>query len=426
MDNPLKREKIADGAHFSSVTDPRFKFNRITFGFFVPLDEEKASLYALLPRLLSRNNAEFPKSKDFNNYLASLYNAKSDFEVAGIGDTQILGVSMNFMDDGYALHGEKITAAAANALFGCIFNPVLEKGLFPAKDVELCKREQIEAIEAEINEKSTYAANQAKRILCEGEPAAVNPLGTVERTREITPKALIEACTELYSKAQIEIICAGCNDFSDALRIAKSVGGGVLDDPQRKNITPCESAYSPLKSAVAEKTEKLPLLNQSKMVLGFKTDSRNRAAISLMNNLYGGTLSSKLFLNVRERLSLCYTCWSRVSKEKGIMYVRCGVGEDNIEKAKAEILAQLELVKAGDFTDDELNSALLFEQNNIKTVNDSLASLTWWYFTRIYSQEIKPPEEFLKNYDNITREDIITTAKTMNLDTFYILSGGDE
>jgi predicted Zn-dependent peptidase len=415
MTSPLKREKIAAGAHFNAVSDPRFKFNRITFGFFTPLCEETASLYALLPRMLHRTNAEYPKSRDFNNYLASLYNAKCDFEVAGIGDTQFLGVSMNFMDDSYALRGEKITEEAAHALFSCILN----RADFDTALIEVCKREQIEAIEAELNDKRIYAANQAKRIICAGEPAAVNPLGDVEKTRKITPDELCAAYKELLKTSVIEIICAGCNDFTDALTLAQK----SFINSKRMNITPCKSTYSPPKSAVTEKTELLPLLNQSKMVIGFKTDMKNRAALSLMSNLYGGTISSKLFLNVREKLSLCYYCWSRLSKEKGLMSVSGGVEEDNIEKAKEEILSQLEAVKNGDFTDEDLTSSLLFEQNNIKTVNDSLSSLTWWYFTRIYMNKIKSPEESLADYDGVTRQDIIEAANSMKLDTVYVLSG---
>ncbi|MDR2531220.1 MAG: insulinase family protein [Oscillospiraceae bacterium] len=418
MDNLLKREKLAAGAHFNIVSDPRFKFNRITFGFFVPLDEEKASLYALLPRYLYRANAEFPKGKDFNNYLASLYNARNDFEVASIGDTQFLGVSMNFMDDSYALHGEKITEAAAKALFSCVFNPLFAGGEYDGSLFELSKREQIEAIEAEINDKRIYAANQAKRIICKGEPAAVNPLGTAQRIREIAHVTLHEAYKELLESAVVEIVCVGCNDFSDAFKIAKE----KFSTLERKEIVPCKSAYSPLKTAAAGKTEQLPLLNQSKMVLGFKTENRNRAALTLTSNLYGGTLSSKLFLNVRERLSLCYYCWSQVNKEKGVMSVSCGVEETNIEKAKAEILAQLDSVKQGNFTDDDLSNALLYEQNNIKTVNDSLGSMTWWYLTRIYISDIKSPGEALAAFDTITRDDIIEAANSMKLDTFYVLS----
>ncbi|MCL2019785.1 MAG: insulinase family protein [Oscillospiraceae bacterium] len=425
MTNPLKRERIAEGTHFNRISDPRFKFNRIVFGFFVPLDKEKASLYALIPRLFHRTNAEYPKSKDFNNYLASLYNAKVDFEVASIGDTQFLGISMNFMDDSYALHGEKITEAASYALFNCVFNqPVADGNAFDNANVELCKREQIEAIEAEINDKRVYASNQARRIICEGEPAAINPLGTVEKTREITPESLLKAAVELFSNAVFEIICVGCNDFDSALKIAKEYFPAEQFDG-RKTL-PCESVYSPLKKTVSEKIEKLPVLNQSKVVLGFKTDSKNRAALTLMSNLYGGTLSSKLFLNVRERLSLCYYCWSRLSKEKGVMSVVCGVEEENIEKAREEIISQLELIKTGDITADELNSALLFEQNNIKTVNDSLSSLTWWYISRIYAGEIKSPEQFLKNYEGITSRDIIEAADSMRLDTIYVLSGEEK
>jgi len=420
MDNSVKREKIAEGVHFNSVTDPRYKFNKITVAFFTPLCEDKASLYALLPRCLHKANALFPQSRDFNNYLASLYNAKSDFDIGVFGDTQLLGISMNSMDDSYALHGEKITDAAAKTIFDCVFRPALESGVFVSAEVENGKRQQIESIEAEINEKRHYAANQAKRIIFKGEPAAVNAHGSVEKTREITPGALYEAYKELLKSAVIEIVCVGCNGFDDALRIAKDQFSAL----ERADIVASESAYSPLKPEVAVKTELLPALNQSKMVLGFKTGTHIiRPVLALMSNLYGGTISSKLFLNVREKLSLCYYCWSGINKQKGVMLVSCGVEEANIEKAKAEILSQLDSVRNGDFTDDELNWALLAEQNNIKTVNDSLSSLTWWYIERIYMQEIESPEEYLKNYENIARENITEAAKSMKLDTFYVLSG---
>ncbi|MCL2693745.1 MAG: insulinase family protein [Oscillospiraceae bacterium] len=420
----LIRKKIAEGVHFNTVTDARFKFNRITIGFHMPLDEEKASLNALIPRVLSDNNANFPHTPDFYNHLASLYNAKVDFEVRGLGDTQFWGQHIYFMDDGYSLSGEKITAIASKTLFDCLFRPSLIDGVFPVVNTELCKRMQIEAIEAEINEKRLYAYNQANRIIHSGEPAAVNPLGTVERTREITPERLYEAYERLLENAVIEIVCVGCNDFSDALSIAE----GEFSALRRQNITPCESVFSPLKTEVAEKTELLPL-NQSKMVLGFKADAcvkKDRAAFNLMSDIYGETIFSKLFLNVREKLSLCYYCWSQTNKLKSTMVVTSGVEEENIDKAKAEILAQFECMKKGDFTDEDLNHALLHEQNNVKTVNDSLGSLTWWYFTLIYQDMICTPEEYLKIYEDVRREDIMRLANSMKLDTFYTLRAKED
>lgn len=424
MDNLIFRRKIAEGAHFNSVSDPRYKFNRITVGFFTPLDEEKASLCAVIPRILCDGNKNYPVAKDFNNFLASLYNAKIDNEVESFGDTQFIGLSINFMDDAFALNGENITDIAVNTLFDCLFSPVTENKGFAAQTTENCKRLQTEAVEAEINDKRQYAANQAKRTLYAGEPAAVNHQGDVERINKATPQSLLEAYHELLRTSVIEIVCVGCNNFSGAFEIAKKEFAKL----ERGSLAPCSSEYSPLKPETAEITERLPL-NQSKMVLGFKNKqaaradaSAEKAALTLMSNLYGGTISSKLFLNVREKLSLCYYCWSRLNKYKGAMYVSCGVEEEKIGEAKAEILLQLENVRKGDFTDEEMNNALLSELNNIKTVNDSLSSLTWWYITRIYAGEIKSPEQFLQNYENITREDIINAANAMQLDTFYVLS----
>ncbi len=417
MDNKLKREQIGNGVYFSTVTDKRYKLNRITVIFMTQLSAENASVNALIPRILSRQNKYYPDNKDFHNYEASLYSAKVGFDADSMGDTQRLELSITSIDDAFALNGEKITRDAAKLIMDCIFEPALVDGVFGENDVAVCKREQCEDIEAELNEKRIYALNRAYEIMCEGEPAAVPKLGTVEKTSEITSKSLYEAYLNMLDTFMVEIVCVGCNDFSDVKALAKDIFGRK----KRGNIAKCQSRYSYAKAAVAEKTEKLQV-SQSKMVLGLKTDSTDYHALALMSKLYGGTTTSKLFMNVREKLSLCYYCWARFNREKGLMHIDCGIENENIEKAKAEILKQFEDVKSGSFTDEDIETARLSVQNDTKTVNDSLGGLTEWYLTRIYRNDIKTPEESLLEYDRITRDDIKKAANSMKLDTVYVLT----
>lgn len=418
MQDIINRKEIADKVFFSHITDERYKVNRITITFLTQLNFEKASVYALIPRLISKSNALYPNQKDFHNYEASLYSAKVDFDISSIGDTQKLEFSVTSIDNSFALEGEKITEETTELLLNCIFNPALVDGKFNENDVESDKKAQIEAIEAELNEKRIYALNRTFEILCEGEPCAVNKIGSVEKTKEITSSDVLNAYNNMLSSMQAEIICVGCNDFVGVFEKMTR----RFKELKRCNIELCSSDFSKLREKAVEKTEKLQV-NQSKMVLGFKTTSKEFPALMIMSKLYGGTTTSKLFMNVREKLSLCYYCLARFNKDKNIMLVDCGVENTNIEKAKAEILSQLEDVKKGLFSDDDINTSVLSLQNDTKTLNDSLGGLTMWYFSQIYRNDIKTPEESLTQYETVTRDDIIKAANSITLDTVYVLTG---
>ena len=131
-------------------------------------------------------------------------------------------------------------------------------------------------------------------------------------------------------------------------------------------------------------------------------------------------------MNVREKLSLCYYCWSRYNEKKGAMLIDCGIENSNIEKAKAEIIAQFEDMKKGNFSDDDVLYAKLNSQNTLKTIGDSLGAIAGWYLSAIYMNDIKSPEEVMEEDMAVTREQIIEAANSMKLDTVYILTSNGE
>ena len=145
-----------------------------------------------------------------------------------------------------------------------------------------------------------------------------------------------------------------------------------------------------------------------------------------MSAIYGGTTTSKLFMNVREKMSLCYYCWSSVSRTKGSLVVASGVENENLETAKNEIIAQLEAMKKGDFTDEDIEYARMYRRNHLKTFNDGISSMEAWYFTGIYNDDIKTPEEAVEEDNKVTREEIIEAAGSVKLDTVYILTSDDK
>lgn len=421
MANNFQRREIGKGIYFSRITDPRFKLNLISVRFLAPVSEEAAPENAVVSRIITKACSKYPSFAALNNKLSALYAARIDAHVSKVGDAQSIGITVSCIDNKYALENEKVNEEATDILISCLFDPLLENGVFPEKTVSLEKQSLIDDIEAELNDKQVYASQRAAEVMYRDEPAAIRSLGNAEQVKRITPESAFNAYKRLLNNCRIEIICVGCSDFESSRKKLTEAFARL----ERKEIFACGSKASPLKNSVAEVTDRLAVA-QSKMVLGFKTDCENIPALQMMSAIYGGTTTSKLFMNVREKLSLCYYCWSSINRTKGSVSVSIGVENENIEKAKNEILAQLEAMKNGDFSDEDIEYARMYRRNHLKTFNDSLSSLEAWYFTGIYNDDIKAPEEAVVDDDKVTREQIIEAARSVKLDTVYILTSEEE
>jgi predicted Zn-dependent peptidase len=362
-----------------------------------------------------------------NARLSSLYAAKLSDSVSNLGDTQNITLTIKTIDSRYALENEDVMGVAVKILLDCLFNPLLESDSptescgFSKKVTETEKQACIDTIEAELNEKRVYAIRRATELLCKGEPAAVHDRGTIERVRKITAESAYKAYQSLLETARIEIICVGCNNFYTVRETMTEVFARL----KRGEIEDCHSKMSSAKSQILTHTEEMEV-NQSKMVLGLKSESDDIDALTLMTKIYGGSATSKLFEKVREEMSLCYYCWSKFYVGKSLLIAECGVEKDKIEIAKDEILNQLELMKTSDFTDDEMNHAMLSMENDLKLVNDSLTGIKTWYLSKIYRCDIITPEQAIERYRRVTRERIVKAAESVVLDTVYILTDGSK
>lgn len=420
MNNIINRRKIADGVYFSSITDKRYKKNLISVAFSTQLSEDTATENVIVPVLLTKCNSKLPTYKAFNNKMSRLY-------ASGIGgtagrqyDLQTISFGAYYLDDIYALSGEKMTGIMTDILIDCLTSPVTENGVFSEKFVELEKKTVIDNIETAINDKRSYAIECAMKTICKGEPASVCSYGTVEKAKLITPDSAYKAYRRMLETMPCEIICTGCSDFDG---VAEKFAA-AFEKVGRHDIENTTIALSPVKTQTEEVTERLTV-NQSKLVLGFKSHSDDDAALVLLQKIFGGTTSSKLFRNVREKMSLCYYCSAARNDLKGIMLVNSGVENENIEKTKEAVIDQLEEIKNGNFTNEDINFAEMAIKNDFKSVADSAGNVSNWYFDCIRKNDIVTPEEKLGRYLGVSKERIIAAAKSMVLDSVYVLTGNE-
>lgn len=423
MENIIKMRNLGEGLRLCSAPTDRFKTAKISVNMAVPLKKETASANAVLVYYLHRRCKKYPDMTALNSRLAYLYGARISASVAKIGDVQILRLSMTSIDDRFAIKKESVTEQCGGLLLDMIFEPYTEGGTFSAEAVEREKRLVLERIESEKSDKRGYAKQRCEEIMCGNEPYGINRLGTAEDVEKITPESLYAAWENLLKTAHVQVNIVGSADAEELSEKIKARFAQV----KRENLTRPASVRMPAPEKVREVTEKMPI-NQGKLVMGYRADfdESERAAFKVMTDVFGGGPYSRLFTNVREKMSLCYYCSARLNDDKGIMLIQSGIETENKEKAVAEIKNQLEIVKRGEFTDDELTASKKAFADALGGFGDTPEDYDSWCLQQMLRDRIVTPGELAERVNRVDRAAVVACAKMLAPDTVYMLEGTGE
>lgn len=420
----LIRKKIGEEVYLNSVRDEKFKSDRITVNFITPLNRKDATVNALVPFVLRKGCKSCPDFTELNRRLAKMYGAILDADVSKKGDCQIIEVLLQTADDKFAINGEKMTEEGAKLLSDIVFDPNLdENGLFPEKDFELEREYLIDTINSDLNDKRTYAVHRAVEAEFEGEPFGISRYGYAEDAEKITGEELAAAWRSLVKTARIEIMFVGTGDPATV----EKVFAKRLEAVEREPLSVKKASPVPYKEP--KSIEEAMDIVQGKLVMGFRMGApateREKNAARVLSAIYGGTPFSKLFMNVREKLSLCYYVISNFERGSGVMLVDCGIEFESREAAQAEILRQLDCICRGEITEEELANTKLIMKNGLGSVGDYLGGLDNWYMTCVLDDLVLTPEEDAAEIDKITAKEVVAMAKRAKLSTVFFLKGGE-
>ena len=417
----LIRKQITDSVAFTTIKESRFKTMRISVTAFLPLDIKTAADNALMSLVMTRSTEKYPDFTVLSKKLSSLYGASLASGFRKMGDVQALTFSISGIDDRYALSDDVVSKELSDLLCDVVFNPFIKDGAFDKTECEQERRQLIDMIDSEFNEKRIYANSQAIKAMCEDDVYAVSRYGDKESVNACTVNSLYNAWKNMLKNARFEIIFVGDSDSSIAYDVFKK----RFTDLERSDI---ELSTSVKRVADEVKTVNEDMeLSQSKMILGFRTEvaepDDDVMATRLMCAVLGGTAHSKLFCNVREKLSLCYYCSSSYIRSKGIMLVESGVERENIEKAKEAILNEIKAMQNGEITDEEIEATKLSMSNSFYTACDTVGGISSYYLSQMLDGTVFTPQQAVEKVNSITKEDVIRCAKKLTLDTVYTLTG---
>ena len=417
---------VGDRITLRACQTEKFKAGMLSVSLVLPIARESTYLTSLLLSVLLRGTEKYPSISALNRRLDYLYGTELSIRNFYRGDAQIIGLAADLVDDAYLpsdAQGESLLAGALEVIGQILFHPVLdENGLLDAKYVESEKQLQCDTIRAQKNNPHAYAAERCRAYMYENEPCGVPIYGTEEDVIRVTSEQLTAHWKQLRERMHLHCFYVGNTDGTVLQR--------ALCDAFEKNLKGSGATLPTVVSASSERREtrayeeELPV-GQGQLVMGFRsgvnvTDERFYAC-TMFNELLGTSPVSKLFMNVRERLSLCYSCNSVYNIYKGAITVSCGLGNDNREQAQAEVMRQIKAIADGKITDEEWLAAKKSLENAYRQLEDSPAALESFYFGRALANVPSTLADCRARFDAVTRADVIDVAKRLTCDTVFFL-----
>lgn len=417
----LDRRSIG-GVKINKIIDPKFKTGAIYIRFLMPYEDETAPALSLIPALLVSANKHYDSNDKLSRRLNELYGASLSGVCLQCSDMLELLFSVDFILDKYAYDGESVAYECASLLGSCLFDPVVSNGEFDHAEFDIRKRDLLDAIDSEINDKASYALTRSFETVYRGETRSKRHYGSREAVAALTPKQTYQTYLRMLNEASVHItVCAG-EDIP-------SVNNYLVDLFTNRTVSECPLppyySYSPCKAEPEFVSEYMDV-KQANLVMAFKTDIHDYYINRVLSALYGESPISKLFMNVRERLSLCYYCQSVYSATKATMFVLSAVDNANVQKTKDEAVRQLSLIASGDFSDSDLELTKLYLVSLIRAKYDRKGALAEWFFSEELSGSNLTIEQAIDKINAVTREDVISAAKSYVLDTLFVLSNGKE
>ncbi len=421
----LQRISVLPGVHLNFVENDRYKTNFITFDFLTPLDRVTASYNTVLSRVLTRGCEKYPDQMTLNRALDELYDATLSSDSIKVGEWHTLSVTLSLLDNAFTFDSRDLSEAGLALLKEVIFHPYLPQGIFCEEYVKGEKKQALLEIASLVNNKARYAKGRMIEHMCKLEPYSTCAIGTRSEIGKITAESLTAYYKQFLKTSQIELFFVGRFDQE---KVKKQV---------EKLFIGCDRAFAPLPPlsirtkarTVKEITETMDI-TQANLLMGFRTActiyDKTWRAMSLYNAVLGGSLTSKLFCVLREKMSLCYSISSTPDALKGILSVYAGIAPENREVAIREVLNQMEEIRKGNITSEELENARGALVHSLRGLQDNPAVLADWYLPRILTGNFQTPDQIVAELLALTVQDVVKVSENITLDTVYTLTGKEE
>ena len=418
--------RLTDALTLRVCQTEKFKAGMLAVSAVLPIERESVYKTTLLLSVLRRGTEKYPTLAKLNQRLDYLFGTELSIRNLYRGDVQIIGFSAELLDAAYLPFGEDTLGEVLDVMAEILFHPKLDAdGLLDARYVESEKQLQCDAIRAQKNNPRAYAADRCRALLYANEPCGAPVMGDEEQIMSVTPAELTAHWRSLVSNMTLDCFYVGTRPEREvAARLTDRI---AVELTAKKGLShsACVSSVAPLSEGV--RCDEALDVTQGHLIMGLVTGitvcDKDYPACMIYNEMLGTSPVSKLFVNVREKLSLCYHCSSACNAYKGTILITCDLARENREAAEREIMAQLRALAEGDFSEEELASARRSLAGAYRQIEDSPAALESFYFGRMLAGVRDTVEDCRNAFLAVTREEVIAVARAVTVNTVYYLDG---
>ena len=419
---------LAEGVELAVCRSQQFKTGLLSVTLAVPLAEQTATAYALAPEVLFRGSRNYPDMERLSAAADQLYGAVIGPGVRQRGESQCVSFLCSFIDDRYALDGTALLEPATQLLGEVLLDPATQDGVFCKDYVAGEGANLADEINARVNDKRGWSIFRLTQEMCAGEAYALDKLGDAQQAVALGPQELWGHYQRLLEGARVIFYYGGSAEPERVEQAVRRSFAPLIRD--RNTHLPCQVVSTP--GRAVRRVEEGMDVTQGKLAMGFRTGgvtmgTPDYPALLVCNDLYGGTAHSKLFRNVRERMSLCYFVSSMLDAVKGLMVVSSGVEFAQFDRAEQAILEQLEAVRRGDFDQGEHQAAVRSVVNALLSRRDSQGQMEQDCVTQLLAVGgWTAPEELAAAVERVSPQQVAHVAGQIGLDTVYRLTGKEE
>ena len=417
--------EIKKGIKVHSIQTNRFKTNLISIFITTPLDRKTVTQNALIPAILRRGTQNIQSQEEISQKLEEMYGAEFDCGIEKTGDNQVIKFYLESLNDKYLPQNEELLKNSLEVLLEIVFNPLIKNNEFDPKYFETEKNNIKQLIESKIDNKDLYAFEKTTEEMYKNKPYSLYKYGYAEDMEKITSEALCTRYQELISEAKIDIFVSGEFDETKLLDILKKNENiAKLKDREPKYIINREETEQKEKVNNINTLEDKMNVTQGKLVLGMqinKMQPNERFVAMVYNTILGDSANSKMFQNVREKAHLAYSARSTYVKPKNDIFIRCGIEIENYEKALNIIKEQIEDMKKGSFTDEEIDNAKKYIISAVTGVEEEQDTEITYYLGQELAGTRCTLEQYKESIMQVTKEQIQNIANRMEIHTIYFL-----
>lgn len=418
-----KEDELKEGIKLHVMDTDKFKTNLIAIFLTTKLDRNDVTKNALISAILRRGSKNMHSQEEISKELEEMYGASFDCGLDKTGDNQVLKFYIETINDNYLpKQGENILKKATEKLIEIVFNPYTENNGFKQEYVEQEKNNIKQRIEGKIDNKARYAIDRCIEEMYKDKPFGLYKFGYVEDLEKIDKNDLYNYYKELINSCKIDIFISGSSN--------EEVQNIIKENDNIQKLQPRKPKYQTPQNEEKELKEKENIITESmevtqgKLILGLdvninKEELKYNALI--YNSILGGSANSKMFQNVREKAHLAYVASSSYLRHKNNIFINCGIEIANYEKALELIRKQLEDMKNGDFTNEDIENAKKGIIATIKTIDDEQDTQITYYFGQELTNTRVSVEEYIRKIQQVQKRDVIDIANKVSINTIYFL-----